>query len=610
LNLHGKTSELIRLVLMGCAALISWLGVWRLFLPIDLIAILSTLVGGYPIYKETLQALFRKQVNMEVSMALAIFASLLVAQFTAAAVIACFVILADFLEDLAVDQGKSTISKLESAVPKKALVRRGGFESEVDVDSLSLKETVLVRDGERVPVDGVVVKGSSLVNESAITGERVAVEKTIGGKVYAGTINESGLLEVQVEGIGNDTTFSKIVELVKEAENRKAPIEKIADKLATRLVLFAIVFSVITFIVTRNLISTISVIVVAGACGVAAGTPLAMVATIGNASKRGVIVKGGSYLQELSHIDTIVIDKTGTLTFGVPVVTDIAAFGDSDRAQVVQYAVTAEKYSKHPIATAVQEKAAELKITPREHSSFHYAPGKGVYVQGDGRLILVGNSVLLHENGIEISSEARSEAAKRASEGKTAVYVAEDTRVCGMIAVADRIRNESKAAITELKSMGIRTVMLTGDNKVAADIVAREVGIDEVYADLLPQDKVAIIKQLLAPGHKVAMVGDGINDAPALAHADVGIGLGAGTDVTIEEADIVLMTNDLQRISYIVRVSKRAFRTIMVNFYGTIIVDSAGVALAFLGLLNPLLAAGIHVASEFAFISNSARLLK
>jgi Cd2+/Zn2+-exporting ATPase/Cu+-exporting ATPase len=610
MNFRDKKRELLHIALMAFAALFSWLGIWRIFLPVDFIALSSALIGGYPIYKETLQALGHRHINMEVSMALAIVASLLIGQFTAAAVIAFFVILAEFLEELAVDQGKATILKLEEASPKKALVRRNGSESEVDLSSLSPNEIVLVRDGERIPVDGVIVKGSALVNQATITGETVSGEKTIGSKVYAGSINESGLLEVRTEKIGTDTTFGKIIELVKEAENRKAPIEKVADKLATRLVEFAILFSVVTFIVTRNLTSTISVIVVAGACGVAAGTPLAMIATIGNASKRGLIVKGGTYVEELSRIDTVVIDKTGTLTFGVPVVTDVTPIGDGDEGRLLQFAATAERYSKHPIATAIVDKAGELGIKPEEHSSFNYTPGKGVQVDGNGHKILVGNSILLGEGGVEISSEAASAAAKRASEGKTAVFVAHDKKILGLIAVSDRIRDESKTAIADLRGMGIKTVMLTGDNKVAAQIVAREVGIDDVYADLLPQDKVAIIKRLVAEGHRVAMVGDGINDAPALAYANVGIGMGAGTDITIEEADIVLMTNDLQKISYIVKASKKAYGTIMQNFYGTLTVDGIGVALAFLGFLNPLLAAGIHVVSEFVFISNSARLIR
>ncbi len=595
---------------MGLAALFSWLGLWRHLLPFDLVALASTLIGGYPIYKETLESLRHKKINMEVSMTLAIFVSLSIGQFTAAAVIAFFVILAELLEAMAVDKGRATILKLEGSIPKTALVKRDGAELTVDLRTLSLGDVVIVRDGERIPVDGTVLKGSALVNQSAITGEIVSVEKNVGDQVYAGSVSESGILDVRTERIGEDTTFGKLVELVREAEGRRAPIEKISDRLATRLVEFAILFSIVTFIVTRNLSSSISVIVVAGACGVAAGTPLAMVATMGNAAKRGVIVKGGTYIEEMKRVDTVVIDKTGTLTFGVPEVTDVTSVDSCDQQQLFQYATTAERYSNHPIANAIVEKATELGIMPNEHSTFSYTPGKGVEVESNGHRILVGNGTLLADKGIGVSTQASAIASERAAEGKTAVYVAHEQKVCGLIAIADRIRNESLTAIADLKRIGIRTIMLTGDNKVAAQIVAREVGIDEVYAELLPQDKVTIIKRLVAEGHKVAMVGDGINDAPALAHANVGIGMGAGTDVTIEEADVVLLTNDLQKISYLVKTSRRAYGTVMQNFYGTITVDGIGVTLAFLGFLNPLLAAGIHVLSEFVFILNSAKLIR
>ncbi len=609
-ELESRPQELLRLALMAFAALFSWLGWWRFFLPIDLVALASTLIGGYPIYRETLQSLKHKKINMEVSMTIAIFTSLLIDQFTAAAVIALFVILAELLEEMAVDKGRATIVKLEESIPKKALVKRNGAELVVDLATLSLGEVVVVRDGERIPVDGSIVRGSALVNQGNITGETVSVEKSVGNRVFAGSVDESGLLEVSVERIGKETIFSKIIELVQEAESQKAPIQKISDKLATWLVEFAILFSIVTFAVTRNLISTISVIVVAGACGVAAGTPLAMVATMGNAAKRGVIVKGGTYIEEMNHIDTVVIDKTGTLTFGVPEVTDVTSVDRCDQRQLLQFAATAERHSNHPIANAIVEKATELGIMPNEHSTFSYTLGKGVEVESNGHNILVGNRTLLADKGITVSTQASVVASQRASEGKTVVYVAHSDKICGLIAIADRIRDESLTAIADLKRIGIRTIMLTGDNKVAAQIVANEVGIDEVYAELLPQDKVAIIKRLVAEGHKVAMVGDGINDAPALAHANVGIGMGAGTDVTIEEADIVLLTNDLQKISYIVKASKRAYGTVMQNFYGTITIDGIGVALAFLGFLNPLSAAGIHVLSEFIFILNSAKLIR
>jgi len=506
--------ELLRLALMGVAALLSWIGIWRAFVPIDFIAILATLAGGYPVYKETCVALRHGKVNMEVSMTVAIVASLAVAQYTVSVVVTFFVLLSEYIETYAVDKGRQTIILLEKSAPKRALVRRNGTDTEVDIQALELNDIVIVRDGERVPVDGTIVFGSAFVNQSMITGEFARVEKNSGDMVYAGSVNESGIIEVRTDKVGSETLFGKIIKLVEEAENKKAPIQKTSDRLATWLVEFAIGFSVLTFLITRNVTSTLSVIVVAGACGVAAGTPLAIVAIMGKAAKKGAIVKGGAYVEEMSRIDTVVIDKTGTLTFGMPVVTDVTAVDNCDTQQVLQFAVTAERYLNHPIAGAIVEKASELGIRGIAHSTFNYTPGKGVVVESEGHNILVGNSTLLREKGVAISPEALSISTAQAAQGKTAVYVAHENRICGLIAVADRIRDESRKAMADLRNMKVKTIMLTGDNKVAAQIVANEVGIDEVYAELLPADKVALVEKLVAEGRRVAMVGDGINDAP------------------------------------------------------------------------------------------------
>lgn len=605
-----KGRELIRLVLMGVAALVSYLGIWRSLVPFDLIAIVATLIGGYPIYKETFLSLRHKRINMEVSMAVAIAASLMIGQFTPAVIIAFFVILAEFIEGYAVDKGRMTVTQLEKSTPKRALVRRDGAEVEVDPQTLAPGDIVIVRDGERIPVDGIIVHGSAYVNQASITGEGVAAGKSAGDRVYAGSVDESGLLEVQTERVGMDTVFGQIIKLVEEAENRKAPIQKLSDKLAARLVEFSIAFSIITFLVTRNTISALSVVVVAGACGVAAGTPIAIVATMSKASRNGVIVKGGMYIEELSRIDTVVIDKTGTLTFGEPVVTDLVPMDNCSEETLLSYAALAERHSTHPIGRAIMSKATELKLTPPEHSTFNYQPGKGVMATHDGERVLAGNTSLMAENGVELPEKIRTSLSNFLSRGRTTVLVAHGKEICGMILVEDRVRDESREAMADLKRLGIRTVMLTGDNEYAAKAVGVKVGVDEVYAQLLPQDKVRKIEELVAKGHKIAMVGDGVNDAPALARANVGISIGAGTDVAIEEADVVLMTNDLSKIADMIRMSKRAYGTIMQNFYGTVTVDSLGVILAFLGFLNPLLAVLIHVVSEFTFIMNSTKLIR
>ena len=605
-----NTEDEIRLSLMGLAALFSYLGFWRSFSPIDFVAIGATLVGGYPVFVETFHSLRHRSINMEVSMTVAIVASLLVGQFTAAVVVTFFVLLSEFIEAYAVDKGRATIVKLEKSIPRRALVRRDGREIETAVESIQPGETVIVRDGERIPVDGNLVKGSGFVNQSAITGEAVAVEKLVGSRVFAGSVDQSGVFEVRTEKVGNETVFGQIIRLVEEAEGRKAPIQRISDKLAAWLVEFTIVFAVITFVVTRNLISTISVIVVAGACGVAAGTPLAIVAVMGGLAKKGVIVKGGVYVQEMSKVDTVVIDKTGTLTLGDPEVTDVVGLDGCSEEQVLTYASAAERFSKHPLAHAIMAKAQTLGVSSESSGSSDYMAGKGIVSWYDGEQVLVGNSVLMNEQHVPLSNDVDTTITSKVSEGKTTVLVAHGGRICGVIGISDKVRDESREAVKELGRMGLSTIMLTGDNKVASKSVGEQVGIDEVHAELLPADKVSYIEQLSGSGRRIVMVGDGVNDAPALALANVGVGMGAGTDIAIEEADIVLMTNDLGRIPTIIKASKQAYGVIMQNFYGTLIVDGIGLGLAFEGLLNPLFAAGIHVVSELIFILNSARLIR
>ncbi|TLX96364.1 MAG: cation-translocating P-type ATPase [Thaumarchaeota archaeon] len=610
---RGNTrTDTVRLAIMAAAAVSSWSGVWGQLLPIDVVAIAATLLGGYPVYRETLRALKQGHINMEVSMAVAIFASLIVRQFTVSVVITLFALLSEYIETYAVDKGRQTILLLERSAPRLALVRRAGEEVQVDPRSLVPDDVVIVRDGERVPVDGTIVVGSAFVNQSSITGESARVEKSPGDRVYAGSVDESGLIEVRTEKVGTETVFGKIIKLVEDAENRKAPIQKLSDRLASWLVEFAIGFAAFTFLVTGDVTSTISVIVVAGACGVAAGTPLAIVATLGKAAKKGTIVKGGAYVEEMSRVDTVVIDKTGTLTFGEPEVTDTVGFDGFSELQVLEYAAIAERYSNHPLARAILGKAAELGIKFSEDASSassSYIAGKGIVCRFNGGQIIVGNDTLMVEKNVQFPRVA-DESLWGGPKGRSTVLIAYRGKICGTISIADRVRGESRRALEDLRKMGIRTVMLTGDNRTVAQDVAKEVGIDEVHAELLPEEKVSAVERLVAEGHSVAMVGDGINDAPALARANVGIGMGAGTDVTIEEADIVLMTNDLQKIADMARLSRKAYRTIMQNFSGTVAVDGVGVTLAFLGLLNPLLAAGIHVASELIFILNSARLIR
>ena len=600
--------EYVRLGVLALIIIASLTGWWRSFMDRDWLAFAGTVIGGFPIYKEAWENLLKRRMTMELSMTIALVAALAIGQFFTAIVIAFFVLFAELLEGYTVGGGRRAIEKLIDALPRQVTVRRDGREQTLSADALAPGETIIIHPGERIPVDGVVIKGASYVDQSSITGESLPLEKVESAKVFAGTINKNGVLEVRVERVGRDTTFGKIIQVVEQAEKSKAPVERIADRLAAGLVYFAFGAAVLTFLVTRNLTSTIAVIIVAGACGVAAGTPLAILAGIGSAARRGIIVKGGLYLEKLAEIDTIVLDKTGTLTLGIPEVTRVHTSSGVSEETVLLNAAIAEQHSEHPLGEAIVRTAKDRKLALRQYSDLRYVPGKGLTCRDGANQIIVGTGTFLEENGIRIANAAAGEQSLRP--GETRVYVGRDTTLLGTISLADRLRKEAIQTITELKGQGYRTLLLTGDNAEVAATIGQQLGVDEAKGDLLPEQKLEIIRNLLREGRKVAMVGDGINDAPALAEATVGIAMGGGTDVALETADITLMTADLSRLGEVFRIAKRCYRVIMFNFWGTVAVDTLGIVLAFLGFLSPIVAALIHVGSELTFILNSARLFR
>jgi heavy metal translocating P-type ATPase len=600
-------AQYVRLALMALVIFASLTGWWRHWMSRDWLAFAATLTGGFPIYEEAWENLRKRRMTMELSMTLALVAALCIGQFLTALVIAFFVLFAEMVEDYTVGSGRRAIRTLIDTLPRQVRVRRGGEERELGTNEVVAGETIIIRPGERIPADGVVSKGNSFVDQSSITGESMPVEKVEQSKVFAGTINKDGVLEVCVEKIGRDTTFGKIIEIVEQAEKSRAPVQRIADRLAAGLVYFAFGAAAFTFIVTRNFTSTIAVIIVAGACGVAAGTPLAILAGIGSAARRGIITKGGLYLEQLSRIDTIVLDKTGTLTLGIPEVTAVRAINDATENDVLQTAAIAEQHSEHPLGEAIVRCARERKLRLQEYSQLRYSPGKGIVCEESGTRIFVGTPALFEENGVPLPADALSEVD---GAGKTVVLVGRDRRVLGAVMLADQLRTEAKQAVNDLKAQGYRVILLTGDSSDAAKTIGRELGVDESIGNLLPEQKVEKIRELLRAGRKVVMVGDGVNDAPALAEATVGIAMGQGSDVALETADVTLMTSDLSRLVEVLAISKRCYRVIMFNFWGTIGVDTVGIILAFFGLLAPIIAALIHVGSELAFILNSARLFR
>jgi Cd2+/Zn2+-exporting ATPase/Cu+-exporting ATPase len=598
-----ERGDVIRIGLVALVAALTRFHVWQPVARLDVLAIAGLLVGGLPIWREALEALLERRMTMELSMTFAIAAAAVIGEFFTALVIVLFVLVAEVLEGLTVGRGRKAIKQLVDLLPRVALVRRSGAEQEVSADELQVGEIILVKPGARIPIDGIVAGGHSFVDQATITGESMPVEKLAGEQVFAGTINQSGALEIRTTGIGRDTAFGRIIDAVERAEQSRAPIEKTADRLAGYLVYFALACAGFTFLVTRDARATISVIIVAGACGIAAGTPLAILGGIGRAARLGSIIKGGVYLEALGRVQTVVLDKTGTLTLGKPEVALVLPGPGATAVEVLETAAIAEKRSEHPLATAILRRAAAEMLHAGEPDTFNYQPGLGIIASHDGAQILVGNRALLAGHGVDANSLAQP------TEGQTEVLVARSGQAIGAIRLSDVLRPEARGALRAIRELGLRTVLLTGDSLLVAQAVGNQLEVDEVRAELMPVQKQQYVEALQRDRQTVAMIGDGVNDAPALAQATVGVAMGSGTAVAMESADVVLIGSDLGKFVETVRIARRCKRIIWQNFAGTLVVDGLGVALAAAGLLNPLLAAFIHVASELTFILNSTRLL-
>lgn len=570
---------------------------------VDILAIAGILIGGFPIFREAVADLLKGRMTMELSMTIALAAASVVGEFFTALLITIFVLIAEILEGMTVGRGRGAIRQLLDLLPQTVEVLSEGQVATRALSDVRVGDVVLVRPGGHVPVDGAVLAGHSFVDQATITGESMPVEKISGSSVFAGTINQSGVLEVHATNIGSDTAFGRIIELVERAERSRAPIQRVADRLAGYVVYFALACAALTFAITRDVRSTISVIVVAGACGVAAGTPLAILGAIGRAAQKGVIIKGGRYLEGLSNAEVVVLDKTGTLTLGTPEVSRVRARPCSSSEEVVHIAATAERFSEHPLAKAIVKKAKEWSLNLGKPEDFQYFPGKGILCTVNGARTIVGTRALMEAEGVSVSP------LEWAGEESSEVMVASAGNLLGSIQIVDVLRKEAAAAMRELEAMGCHTVLLTGDRKEIGAAIAKELGVAEVQSEMLPEAKVEWVRSLRLAGKYVVMLGDGINDAPALLEADVGVAMGSGTDIARESAAVVLLGNDLLRFTEVVKVARRCRNIIYANFAGTLLVDSAGVCLAAFGMLNPVLAALIHVSSELLFIMNSARLL-
>ena len=595
---------------------------------------------GYRFYTVGFKSLFQKSPNMDsliavgttAAVAFSLYNTFQIAKgnfqavhslyFESAGVIITLILLGKMLE--AVSKGKTgeAIKKLMGLAPKTAFVIQNGAETEIPVEEVEIGDIIIVKPGSKIPVDGVVIEGHTAIDESMLTGESMPVDKKAGDKVYAASLNTTGTVKFRAEKVGSDTALAQIIKLVEQAQGSKAPIAKLADIVAgyfvPAVIAIAVASGIAWFIGTGDfkfaLTIFISVLVIACPCALGLATPTAIMVGTGKGAENGILIKSGEALETAHKINAIILDKTGTITEGKPSVTDLICASNFTQEKLLQLVASAEKNSEHPLGQAIVRGAQEKSLALLEAENFNSITGQGIEAQIAGISVFVGNRKMMEEKNISVK-ELEKDADRLAEEGKTPVFVAADGQPAGIVAVADVVKKSSRAAIESLHKMGIEVAMITGDNKKTAEAIARQVGIDRVLAEVLPQDKAFEVKKLQQEGRKVAMVGDGINDAPALAQSDIGIAIGSGTDVAMESADIVLMHSDLTDVPTAILLSKKTIRNIKQNLfwafgYNTIgIPVAAGVLYLFGGpLLNPMLAAAAMSLSSVSVLTNALRL--
>ena len=575
------------------------------------LALVAVFLGGIPRFISGVKDVFRPKITVNVFVTVALAATVAVGEFRAAAVIIFIMAVVGALESYTLDKTRRAIRDLLRLAPPTATMRRGDMEVTVPVAELRVGDILVVRPGERIPVDGVVTAGASAVNQAPITGESMPVDKFKGSEVFSGTLNETGWLDVRTVKTGDDTTLARIVHLVEEAQETKAPIQNMADRFTVWFFPTVLVLAIIAFLTSGDIKVAVAVLLVACPCAFAIATPSAVSAGIANMARRGVLIKGGIYFELAGKIDTFLVDKTGTLTFGRPKVVEIVGKDGFNEDIVLKLAAIAEKYSEHPLAKSVMALARERAIDVPDPDNFKVEIGLGVTASHDGNSIVVGKEEFLRDRGIAVSPRLATEVAAQAERGRTVILVARGQGVVGLMAIADEVRPETARAVAALKALGVSHIgMLTGDNPRVAQAVAKQIGVDDFRAGLLPEDKQRVVKELKDQGRTVAMVGDGINDAPALALADVGIVMGAaGTDVAIEAADVTLMNDDLARVVDFVRMSRKVLRRIRLNIFLSIVYNAIGLVLGTLGLLTPIIAVIFQEAGCVSVVLSSTLLL-
>ena len=595
--------EIVRILSVGIASLLYY------FECIPLYGLLAAMAFGlYSLLKVALTDLVKeRKIGTELFITVAVVVSVLGKEYLAGSVVLMIILIAEYIASASGERARASIKALIGAVPKTALVKKGDQEVSVAISDLQIGDIVLVKAGEKIPVDGKVIEGVGSVNQAPITGESVPQEKTVGSIAFAGTILELGALNIEMTKAGKDTVFSRIIALVEDAESQQAPIEKFTDKVAAYLIPVVFIFVSVVYFYTRDVKLVIALLIFTSPAELGLATPLVTIAAIARAAREGILVKGGLFLEELAKVTTIVFDKTGTLTAGRPAVSRVEIIDPQYTEQkLVQFAAVADRRSSHPLAKAILGYAEKLNIAYGEPEHFEVIVGRGVKASIEGKPVLLGNKELLTENDVQVQNTSDNL-------NETALHLAVSGKLVGVFYVADEIREGVKTMIDELKKSGIKNiVMLTGDNAETAKHVSDQVGITSFRANLLPEDKINIIKELQKDGSKIAMVGDGINDAPALVQANIGIAMGAmGTEAAMEAADIVLMEDKLEKIARVRAISKKAFRTIKENiFVGVGVVHVIGITLVLMRIIGPVEAAAIHLLPDTLVFLNSIKLLQ
>ena len=572
---------------------------------------LAVLLGGWKVFANVARAALRGKVISHTLMTVGVVASALTGLWTAALLIVFFMRFGDWLENLTSERSHRALKELAGLQPQTARVVQNGKEAEIRVEEVVAQDIVLVKPGEKIPVDGTIIEGSAPIDEAPITGESFPKDKTVGDTVFAASVAQAGFIKVRADKVGQDTTFARIIKLVEEAESQQAPVQKFADKFTAYYLPAILLFSLITYFTTGKITNAIAILVVACACAITMATPIVVLASVGNAARKGLLVKGGLALEQLAKINTLVMDKTGTLTYGKPHLTDLISMSDHSQDELLALMSSIESRSEHPLAKAIIAAAEHKGITILEPEQFEVIPGQGVTGTTNGVTCIVGNRKLFERLNISIADSAEQEAKSLELAGKTVFFIAVNQVLVGLVAVADQLRPEVLSALTKLKRKGIqKIVMLTGDNPRVAKAIASSLGV-EFQAEMLPEDKIAAIQTLQQSGHKVMMIGDGVNDAPALIVADVGLAMGkSGSGVALEAADVVLMRDDWSMVPMTLELGKRAASTVRQNLFFTGLYNLIGISAACAGLLSPNWAAAAQVIPDVIIMLNSARLLR